>query len=110
MFVWTAAKVLAAIDAGIIEVIRMHNNALAVIWTNGDGVKVVGGERVKVQVGPARAYELAMEQTVATLNAIEDVLGFDGDDDPDVWALVMDAPDNFGIERDPIPMFTAIAA
>lgn len=67
---WTSATVLAAIDAGIPEVIRLFNRAYASAWRNG--VELRGPRRELVPFFSASgAYTLAMESTIAQLQFIE---------------------------------------
>lgn len=119
MFVWTVAAVMAALDAGIPEVVSLFNRAYTMAWTNGIAISVARfeGEMVAIPVHSAKgAYEMAFVQTAATLNALEamDMGNFDEegtytDFALDAWVLVTEeTPDNFGIERFPLPMFYTV--
>lgn len=63
-FIWTEQKVLAAIDAGIAEVIRLHNRNVTSAWTHI-------APRYSLNTRAGVVYSIAMQQTVATLNAAE---------------------------------------
>lgn len=70
-FVWTAHAVLSAFDAGIAEVIALHNRAYTMAMVNG--TSLVGPHKLDLtpRFSVPAAYDMAMEQTVATLNAME---------------------------------------
>lgn len=75
MFVWTPEHVLRAIDAGIPEVIRLHNRAYTNLTTHGLGLHGNPHVGLTPYFSPRIAYAVAMEQTVAVLNATESMIG-----------------------------------
>lgn len=61
MFIWTPATVIAALDAGIAEVVSMFNRAHLMHWTNAPSYAR----------NAHNAFVVAAIQTAATLNACE---------------------------------------
>jgi hypothetical protein len=101
VFTWTVEKLLCALDAGIESVVTEYNAQYAhVVSSFGTDVLRNG-----------RAHAMVQAQMVADLDFAEvPDESFEGPLYVAVWETVTDAPDNFGIERFPEPMFSRVIA